>query len=475
MGKGIAIPRGMIFFLVATGVFLSTMDSSMLNVALPSIMRTFNTTLAVSEWVVLIYLLTITVSLLIIGHVSDCVGQGRIYLFGMLVFSFGSLTCYLAPSLSLLIAFRFIQALGAAMMMSSGPAIIKNVFPPEHLGRSLGFLGIATSIGLMTGPVLSGFLIKFFSWRMIFLVTIPISMAAFLLGRIFVLPKLPERSSANISEFDWYGSLLWCFLVSLSVLFTSHIYEIGYIGKIIWGLLWLLVGGIFWMIEKKHPVPLLPLLLFKRRYYGIAMATVALSFTVLFIVLIIMPFFMDYILGVPVDTIGYVMMAVPLTLFVLSPVSGWLYDIMGARFLTTSGLMVCCLAVIQLCFLCPESTPFNVAWRLALLGAGQSIFLSPNTASVLGRIEKQYTGVTSGMLATSRNIGMLAGVAIAGMLFTTCFFYFSGGFDLKDFSLVHREAFMYSFRGTLLVAAVLALAGGVLSVQQGMKGEEDNW
>ena len=186
-------PRRLVFLLVATGVFLSTMDSSMINVALPSIMRSFSTTLSLAEWVVLMYLLTITVSLLIWGYLADSIGLGRIYLLGMLIFTLGSSVCYLAPSLSSLIFFRFVQAIGAAMMMASGPAIIKNVFPREQLGRSLGFLGVATSIGLMSGPVISGFLLRYYSWRAIFLVTVPVSLGAFLLGRFFLMQYLPQK------------------------------------------------------------------------------------------------------------------------------------------------------------------------------------------------------------------------------------------------------------------------------------------
>jgi MFS family permease len=139
MEKITRLQRRLVFLMVATGVFLSTMDSSMINVALPSIMRSFSTTLAMTQWVVLIYLLTITVSLLIWGYLADNFGQGRIYLLGMLVFTFGSAVCYLAPALYLLIFFRFVQALGAAMMMSSGPAIIKKFFLRNSWGEVLGF------------------------------------------------------------------------------------------------------------------------------------------------------------------------------------------------------------------------------------------------------------------------------------------------------------------------------------------------
>ena len=466
MEKKVHTNRRLIFLLVATGVFLSTMDSSMINVALPSIMRSFSTTLARTQWVVLMYLLTITVSLLIWGYLADCYGQGRIYLLGMLVFTFGSAVCYCAPTLALLIFFRFVQALGAAMMMASGPAIIKIVFPREHLGRGLGFLGIATSIGLMSGPVISGFLIRYFSWRTIFLVTVPVSLGAYLLGELFLARNLSQGKETKKAPFDWPGSLVWIMLVSLAVIFISHAHEVGTVQKIFFTILLGAVVWLFWILEKRHDVPLFPLFLFRRKYYGIAMIVAALSFVVLFVVLIVMPFYMDFVLRIPVDRIGYVMMAVPLTLFIVSPVSGWLYDIIGARFLTTAGLAISCFAVILLSFLSPQSTPFEIAWRLALLGMGQSIFLSPNTASVLARIEKEHTGITSGMLATSRNIGMLTGVAIAGMAFTSLFFIFSGGLDLKEYSALQENAFMHAFQSTLGIAALLALIGGILSVMR---------
>jgi MFS family permease len=316
----------------------------------------------------------------------------------------------------------------------------------------------------MSGPVISGFLIHYFSWREIFLVTVPVSLGVFLVGWLFLVQYLPKKGGVKKTAFDWYGSLLWIILVTFAVVFISHANEVGTVQKIIGAIFFIIAAGLFWEIERRRNVPLVPFFLLRRKFFGIAMLAAALSFIVLFIVLILMPFFMDFVLRIPVKTIGYVMMAVPLTLFLVSPVSGWLYDIIGARFLTTTGLAICCLAVLLLCFLGPESTPLDIAWRLALLGTGQSVFLSPNTASVLAGIEEEYTGITSGMLATSRNIGMLSGVAIAGMFFTAFFSFYSGGLDLKEFSELQVYAFMCAFQSTLGIAAVLALVGGILSV-----------
>ncbi|MDP3694596.1 MAG: MFS transporter, partial [Desulfocapsaceae bacterium] len=273
-------------------MFLSTMDSSMVNVALPTIMRSFATTLAQTEWVALIYLLTITVTLLIWGSLADRFGKGKMYLLGMLVFSMGSVACYLASTLSLLIFCRFIQASGASMMMSSGPAILKMVFPVHQLGRALGLIGLATSVGLMSGPVISGFLIQFFSWRVLFLVTVPVSLTCFGLGWYWLLPSAspPSAGCLKKSRFDWPGLLIWTLLIVSTVLVATHYRDLSR---------WIVLAGVlgfclllflFRVVEQKAAEPLLPFTLFRDHHYAIAMICAALSFTVLFVVLILMPF-----------------------------------------------------------------------------------------------------------------------------------------------------------------------------------------
>jgi EmrB/QacA subfamily drug resistance transporter len=453
------------FFMVAIGVFLSTMDSSMVNVALPGMMRHFDTTLAQTEWVALIYLLTITTTLLVWGRLSDRFGKGRMYLLGMLVFTVGSVACYLTTTLSALVFCRFVQACGASMMMSSGPAIIKTVFPVHQLGRALGLIGVATSIGLMSGPVISGFLIRYFSWRAIFLVTVPVSLTCFGLGWFLLLSDLPATASkcARKSCFDWAGLLIWTVLITMAVLAASHHAALSGWMVAGFGVSFCSLLLLFKWVEERAVEPLLPLAMFRDRQYAIAMTSAALSFLVLFVVLILTPFYLDYVLRLAVDRIGLMMTAVPLAVCVVSPLSGRLYDRMGARILTTSGLALCCFSILALSFLDQQSELIDIAWRLSLLGAGQALFLSPNSASVLAKVDPHRIGVTSGMLATARNMGMLAGVALAGLIFGKMFFWLSGGLDVKEFSVEHSAAFIQSLRMSFALTALLAFIGALLS------------
>ncbi len=436
----------------------------MTNVALPSIMRSFGTSLPQTEWVVLIYLLTITVSLLFWGGFADRHGKSTVYLIGMLVFTIGSLICYLATSLIVLCFFRFVQATGAAMMMATGPAIIKMVFPMRKLGMALGAIGIATSTGLLMGPVISGALIQNYSWRGIFLVTVPVSLFVFFWGWLWLRPRyIPVESTGSRHSTDWFGMLLWVIMISAAVLLSTFYSQMNFQMFLASVTGTLLLGIVFIKTELGQETPLFPLVLFRQRSYTIAMFCATLSFTVLFVVLILMPFYMDYVLDLSAQKIGIVMMSIPLTIFLVSPVSGILFDRIGARFLTTCGLVIVAFSLLCVCFLTDSSNAVDIAWRLALLGCGQALFLSPNSAEVLASVDSEHVGISSGLLATARNLGMLAGVTVAGLLFGVLFSKLTGGYDLQQFKPEQAGSFMTALTVTFAITAVLSLLGAILS------------
>lgn len=449
------------FLIVATGVFMSTLDSSMVNIALPLIMKDFNSSLRSTEWVVLIYLLTITASLLFWGHLSDRLGRRRIYTSGLLIFGTGSLACAWAPALSLLVFFRFIQALGAAMIMATGPAIIKETFPPEQLGRSLGLIGVAVALGLMSGPGLGGLLLEIFSWRALFFLTVPLGLL-FALAGARILPGPAHRSSAPL---DWPGGIFWAVTLTLLSLALTHAMASDWSGTRI--VLLSLAGcctlAFFLKIEKTVPHPLLALNLFHNRTFSMAIISAILSFVVLFAVIFLIPFYLDRILGLPPSEIGLVMLAIPSSILVVSPVAGRLADRVSARILSTIGLLISTLGALLLSGVQADTGPQAIAGALMLLGFGQALFLSPNSASVLAHVDRKQTGSAAALLATARNLGMLMGIAQAGLLFSLCFREFTGGLDLRDFTPDHTAPFLAALRMTLQGAALTGLMGALFS------------
>jgi len=459
-----------LFTVVSVGVFMATLDSSMVNIALPAIMHEFQSRLHTTEWVVLIYLLTITATLLLWGHLGDRIGKNKIYPRGLLLFAMGSLACAMSHTLTGLITARCGQALGAAMMMATGPALIKQTFPANQLGRCLGLIGIAVSLGLMTGPTLGGILIQFFSWRSIFLVTVPVGFLFFLLSRL-VLPAT-ERARTSL-HFDWLGGFFWSLALLLFSLTITHATATDWSAPLLGVLLIAALAALaaFIKIETTTPQPLLPLHLFSQPFFTAAVSSAAISFMILFSVIMLTPFYLDRVLGLPSSRIGMIMMAIPLAAMVVAPIAGRLYDQMGAQLLSTAGLLLSTTGLLLLASLTATASPPQIAWRLALMGGGQAMFLSPNSASLLGRVDKRYASSSAALLATARNLGMLLGIAQAGLAFSITFSRATGGLDMKDFTSHQSDAFMLALATAFRVAAAIGLLGALISWRRGKHPE----
>jgi len=438
---------------------MSTLDSSMVNIALPTIMRYFKSPMHDTQWVVLAYLLTITATLLFWGHLGDRFGRGRVYGAGMLIFALGSLTCALSPSLPSLIAMRFAQALGAAMMMATGPAIIRDSFPPEQLGRSLGLVGVSVSLGLMSGPGLGGLLIQWLSWRALFYLTVPIGLLFCLLSARY----LPRQgvASGETTRIDWSGSLLLAATLCLFTLMLTGLTDRSWSPTAILLTTLPIPPLLFRFIatERNSRHPLLPLDIFGDRYFRLGIVSAVLSFTTLFSAIILTPFYLDRVRQMAPAATGLIMMAIPATIMLMSPLAGYLSDHLDKSWLATLGLLISSSGLFLLSAIGPDAVLSTFTAYLALLGCGQSLFLSPNSAAVLAHCPRNRTGTAAALLATARNLGMLLGIALATLVFTIIFSRFTGGLDLKDFRPAQTPAFLAAWRGTMLTAGGFGIMG----------------
>jgi EmrB/QacA subfamily drug resistance transporter len=455
-----------VFGVVATGVFLSTMDSSMVNIALPFIMESFDSQLNRVEWVVMAYLLTITTTLLLWGYLADRIGRRRVYGSGLLVFSAGAFACYWAPSLSFLIAFRFLQAIGASCMMATGPAIIRHTFPAEKLGRALGTVGVAVSLGLMSGPLVGGVLIDLFSWRALFLCTAPIALGGGVLA-FYIIPATERQRTPY--RFDWPGGFCWTLTVVFLSLAITHTSSTDWSSvktgtAALCGVLFLVA---FFVFEKKTYSPLLPLLLVRQQYYWKAVVCAALSFFVLFSIIMIMPFYLDRVRLLSASIIGITMLAVPLAALLVAPIAGAASDRIGFKSLTSFGLLLSSSGVLGLSFLGPSSSLPIVGLLLAMVGGGQAMFLSPNSSSLLGHVPGHYAAISAALLATARNLGMLLGIAVTGLIFSSSFNRLTGGLDLRDYTAGYQNAFLLAMQHAFWAAAFCGFLAAAIAWSRG--------
>ncbi len=462
---------------MALAVFMTTLDGSIVNIALPYIMKSFVTKLAVIQWVVMIYLLVVSSLLLPFGRISDIKGKKNVYCSGFFIFSAGSLLCALSLNPVLLIASRGIQGCGAAMLMACSPALIVDNFPASERGRALGMIGTIVAAGLSAGPITGGLLLEFFSWRMIFYLNVPLGIVASLAG-LYVL-KGDERDRPNNESFDILGSILVILWLTGSLLVITHLEKWGFSsGKTIgMTIVSILAGAGFMITESKSAFPLFSPDLVKIRLFIFPVISAAVLFAALFIIVFMTPFYLTYPCGFSASKTGLIMTAPFVLLFFISPVSGSLYDKIGSRELCLAGMLILAFSLFSFTFIEPAMPVYSILWRLAMAGIGTALFISPNSTAAMSAIPANRRGIASAAVATARNLGMVIGVAFAGLIFSSVFNELSHGLSLKSYSDLLEPFFMAGFHRSMMAGAVIALAGSVLSYMRGsdkpVTGEPD--
>jgi EmrB/QacA subfamily drug resistance transporter len=383
------------------------------------------------------------------------------------VFTLGSALCGLAPSLGALIAFRAVQGVGGAMLLALSPALLTAAFPPERRGQAIGLNAVFVALGVSTGPTLGGLIAEHLSWRWIFYINIPVGTVAV----IATLVCLPPQPAEGRRGFDVPGAALLGLGLAALTLSLSLGGENGWRSPLVLGALLvavvLLVVFVLW--ERRAPNPVVDFGLFTDRVFTSATVSLVLSFMAIFAVGFMTPFYLEQLRDLSPAAAGALLTPFPLTVAAAAPLSGWLSDRIGTRWLTFAGLSICALALLMIGGLQPDSTRLDVIWRLSLAGLGQGLFQSPNNSALLGAAPREEQGVASGVMATGRVVGQTLSIAMAGAIFG------SAGGAQAGRALMSRgpqadqlaHVFLHAFRLTLLSCAAVAALGAVITLLRG--------
>jgi EmrB/QacA subfamily drug resistance transporter len=410
---------------VGMGIFLGTIDGSIVNVALPTLTRSFNTDFPTVQWVVLAYLLAISTLMLSVGRLADMLGKKRIYNTGFVIFTIGSALCGLSPTVYTLVAFRVVQAIGAAMIMALGMAIVTEAFPRQERGRALGITGAIVSVGIVAGPTLGGLIINALSWRWIFYVNLPIG----IIGTIMVHRYVPAVPPPGGQRFDFIGALT-LFISLLSFLLALTLGQnMGFTNSSVLALFagFFIFLIIFISVELRTEQPMIDLRLFKNFIFSTNLLTGFLVFIALAGTILLMPFFLENVLGFSPSQVGLLLAVVPISLGIVAPIAGSLSDRVGSRPITVVGLFLLLVGFIAVSSLSAETTAFGYILRFLPIGLGIGIFQSPNNSAIMGTAPPDRLGIVSGMLAVTRTLGQTTGIAILGAIWTSRVISFAGG------------------------------------------------
>jgi len=453
---------------VCFGTYMATMDFSIVNVALPTLAKEFDKPADTVVWATLASSIMVTGVTLTAGRAGDLWGRKRIYLAGWVIFTIGMALGASAQSIEQLIAFRLFQSLGVAMAIANGNALVTAAFPDHERGRALGMTSSVVGAGLMTGPILGGLVLEALDWRAIFYVRVPIGIMALTLGLIFIRETAGQTGPRKL---DIPGAILIFLTLGASLLAINRGQTLGWSSPLILGLFALSIVSLitFIQVESRVESPVVALAIFRVRAFAVSTASLALNFAGQASVTFLMPFYFVTVRGYSTAHAGLIITTVPCMMLLLSPVSGIISDKYGFRFqpmlgvaLVSAGLLS--LSTIQL----DTSTPMIVA-RLALVGVGTAIFMSPNSSAIMGSVPKDMLGTASASVATSRNIGNATGVAMASAILVGVASSSSGlsGVGTRD---LPPEALLDGIRGAFLAAAAVSMTAILATAFRGPKG-----
>jgi EmrB/QacA subfamily drug resistance transporter len=459
--------KWLVMVAIAMGIFLGTVDGSIVNAALPTLVDELNTTFTAVQWVVLGYLLTLATLTLGIGRVGDMVGKKPIYTAGFALFTVGSALCGIAPSVGFLIGFRIVQGVGAAMIFALGFAILTEAFPPNERGKALGIAGSIVSVGIAIGPALGGFIIDALSWRWIFLVNLPIGAVGIWTARRFIPAIVPPGGQ----RFDFKGAVAFFVTLLSLMLGLTLAQELGFSHKVVLGLLGvsIVASGSFVAIERRVTQPMLDLTLFRNRLLTVNLITGWLSFIAIAGLLVLMPFYLQEVLGYDTRTMGALLAVASVALGITAPLSGSLSDHIGPRPVLVIGLAILFAGYLGLATLGVETSGLRYAMLTLPIGVGMGIFQSPNNSAVMGSVPPQRLGVTSGMLTITRITGQITGIAVLATIWSTRVLAASTAADPTEAAPAAQVAAlqetMLVVAGLVGIALVLATWGLVYEVR----------
>jgi len=405
---------------VCIGAFMGQVDASIAQLVLPQVEREFHVSIGAAAWVSIAYLLVAAAMLPVFGRLADIVGRKLLYCGGFVVFVTGSALCGLAPGLDTLVGARVLQALGAGLLQANSIAIIVGAAAHARRGRALGLQSAAQAVGLSAGPALGGFLIAALGWRWVFWINLPVGLLGAVLG-LLVLPQ-PERrrgaATPGTATFDLAGAVLLVPSLGLLMFAFNEAGHAGFsspllIGPLLVGLLLLI--GFVWR-EQCTLSPLIDLGLFRNAVFVAGNVAGLLSYATLFGAFFVLPFVLEQVYGDSSLTAGLRLTVIPVALGLVAPLSGALYDRLGARVLTVSGMVAALVSLLVLSFALDTGRLTLATTSLALFGMGQGLFTAPNNSAIMASAAAEQSGQAGGVLFVMRSLGMSLGISLASVI-----------------------------------------------------------
>lgn len=449
--------RKLITITTMLGAFWVPLILTSANVALPTVGREFNAAPTALSWVISAMLLTIAMTVLPVGKISDLYGRKKVLSIGALILTFSSFLCAIAPSIVFLIIFRAVQGLGGAMVTTTVVSIVTAAFPANERGKALGINVASTYIGLSAGPFISGLIVNNFHWRGIFYFFVPIGLLLFFLTtRIKQEWKGPEKEKV-----DFVGALIYAVAVFSLVWGLSNLNSTGLAG-------WVLLGGVivlllFGLFEYKISSPLIDVRMLKNNRVLVFSSLAAfINYSSTFAISYLMSLYLQDVRGIDAQITGFILLVQPIFQAAFSPLAGLISDRVDPRYVASLGMSLITISLFFLSFLGMNSPLALVVLLLSIIGIGYALFSSPNANSIMSSVEPRQYGIASGILSTARTVGQSFSMAVTTLIISMYL-------GRETISAQTASLFVRSFQMTFLLFAGFCLLGVFASLARGKR------
>ncbi len=449
--------------LALSGSLLTPLMGSAINVALPSIGREFHMDAVMVSWVSTSYILAAAAFLVPAGRLADIHGRKRVCVLGLCAFTVSSFLCMISASPPMLIAFRVLQGLGAAMIFSTGMAILTSVFPLAERGKVMGLNVAVVYSGLSVGPFVGGLITEHFSWRGVFLLIIPIGVLAAALSE-YMLQR--EWADAKGEPFDLLGATLYC-LTLLLVSYGLSVVPAGWSLVLIFAGICLAVAFVKWEDRVKGPV--FDLNLFRsNRVFSFSSLAALLHHSAAFSVTFLLSIYLQQVKGLGPQYAGMVLFVQPAVMAAVSPIAGRISDSVEPRILASLGMGLTGFGLVCLSSLGEGSGLGFIVGALCVLGVGFAFFSSPNVNAIMSSVESRLYGAASGSVGTMRLLGQMLSMDVAALVFALMI----GRVPLAG---ANHELISRALQWGFSISAGLCVPGILMSLARGdLRGRMEN-
>ena len=448
-------PPRLAIIALSGAVLLASMAVSITAIALPALSRAMDAPVAAVQWVVLIYLLSVTITIVLAGRCADLFGHRFILLTGLTIFTGSSLLCAIAPNLTTLIIARAIQGIGGAVLMALPVSILRGLVSSEHTGSAMGLLASMSAIGTALGPALGGLLIAGFGWRSAFIL---LTVCGFILLALAIraIPASAQTQKAR-HGLDLSGAFLLAVVLLLYALMASGQQSTMGLGLSITIPAALVALVFFIMVEVRSPSPLVPLPVLRNPAISASLLTNWLISSVMMAMLVIGPLFLSFGLRLGEAQTGLVVAVGPVVAALAGVPAGRLTDRFGTKRILTTGLGAMSIALISMAYLPVHIGITGYIVSLIMLTPCFQLFLAGNNTAIMNAAPEDQRGIISGLMGLSRNLGFMTGASVMATIFITAL----GQEDLLHATVISVGS---AFTITLLTAAGLAFTSLIISL-----------